>query len=287
MPQVKLSAIILLTVIVLQGCKGKPDTSSQQALMEASKMELATAVNERDRLISLIGEITSGMDQIKHLENILTVTASQPEQASQRQQILADISSIRSTLRQRREQLTELEAKLKESALYNDKLQYTIDAMRTQIENQSKEIDHLNSQLMSANEQIGNLSVAVDSLNRTVTMVSGERDSTISAYTDLENEANTCYYTVATKSELKKHKIIETGFLRKTILMKGDFDRGFFVISDKRNLDSLNLTHKARILTNHPEGSYNIKKGDNIKTLIINNPDQFWSISNFLVIQSD
>ncbi len=178
MPQVKLSAIILLTVIVLQGCKGKPDTSSQQALMEASKMELATAVNERDRLISLIGEITSGMDQIKHLENILTVTASQPEQASQRQQILADISSIRSTLRQRREQLTELEAKLKESALYNDKLQYTIDAMRTQIENQSKEIDHLNSQLMSANEQIGNLSVAVDSLNRTVTMVSGERDST-------------------------------------------------------------------------------------------------------------
>ncbi len=94
MPQVKLSAIILLTVIVLQGCKGKPDTSSQQALMEASKMELATAVNERDRLISLIGEITSGMDQIKHLENILTVTASQPEQASQRQQILADISSI-------------------------------------------------------------------------------------------------------------------------------------------------------------------------------------------------
>ncbi len=275
MPQVKLSAIILLTVIVLQGCKGKPDTSSQQALMEASKMELATAVNERDRLISLIGEITSGMDQIKHLENILTVTASQPEQASQRQQILADISSIRSTLRQRREQLTELEAKLKESALYNDKLQYTIDAMRTQIENQSKEIDHLNSQLMSANEQIGNLSVAVDSLNRTVTMVSGERDSTISAYTDLENEANTCYYTVATKSELK------------TRLMKGDFDRGFFVISDKRNLDSLNLTHKARILTNHPEDSYNIKKGDNIKTLIINNPDQFWSISNFLVIQSD
>ncbi len=165
--------------------------------------------------------------------------------------------------------------------MYNDKLQYTIDAMRTQIENQSKEIDHLNSQLMSANEQIGNLSVAVDSLNRTVTMVSGERDSTISAYTDLENEANTCYYTVATKSELKKHKIIETGFLRKTRLMKGDFDRGFFVISDKRNLDSLNLTHKARILTNHPEDSYNIK------TLIINNPDQFWSISNFLVIQSD
>lgn len=68
--------------------------------------------------------------------------------------------------------------------------------------------------------------------------------------------------------------------------MKGDFDKGFFVISDKRILKELPLNvSKARILTNHPSASYELENVGGQKVIRIINPDQFWSLSNYLMIQ--
>ena len=93
---------------------------------------------------------------------------------------------------------------------------------------------------------------------------------------------------IATKSELKKHNIIESGFLRKTKLMKGDFDKDFFVISDKRTLTTLPLNAtKVKVLSSHPENSYELIEENGQKNLKINNPDKFWSLSNYLVIQKN
>lgn len=64
---------------------------------------------------------------------------------------------------------------------------------------------------------------------------------------------------IASKSELKEHNIIESGFLHKIKLMKGDFDKGYFVISDKRTLSRLPLgSDKVKLLTTHPENSYEL-----------------------------
>ena len=99
---------------------------------------------------------------------------------------------------------------------------------------------------------------------------------------------NTCYYVIASKSQLKEHQILETGFLRKSKLLKGDFDKGFFVIGDKRNLTSLDLkSKKIKIRTSHPEDSYRIIETEKQKTLTIISPEKFWSLTNYLVIQSD
>ena len=70
--------------------------------------------------------------------------------------------------------------------------------------------------------------------------------------------------------------------------MEGDFDKGFFVKADKRTLNLLQLnTRKARIMTNHHPSSYIIvdKAGD--KVLEITDPDEFWSLTNYLVVMTD
>lgn len=70
--------------------------------------------------------------------------------------------------------------------------------------------------------------------------------------------------------------------------MKGDFDKGYFVISDKRVLDTLALgTPKARILTTHPEASYELIQEKGSAVIRIKDPDRFWSLTNYLVIQKD
>ena len=261
----------------------------QQSLAEVTKQELATALNERDQLLSLVKEVSAGLNEIKQLENIMTIAANkQYENPGQKTRILADIASLKKKIQQRKTHLDDLESKLQKSTINGKELQETIKALRTQIDSQMEEIESLRQQLTAANEHIGALNNAVDSLNTTVTTVTGERYAAQEASVKLENRLNACFYVIATKSELKKHNIIKSSFLRKTKLMKGDFDKDFFVISDKRTLTTLPLNAtKVKVLSSHPENSYELIEENGQKTLKINNPDKFWSLSNYLVIQKN
>ena len=262
-------------------------SNDQQSLEEVSKQELATALNERDQLLSLVKEVSDGLNEIKQLENIMTIATNQPtENPGQKHQLLADIASLKEKIEQRKAQLNDLENRLQKSTINNKELQETIEALRTQIDSQMEEIESLKQQLTDATARIGTLNNAVDSLNTTVAAVTNERNAAQEASVRLENELNTCFYVIATNAELKKHNIIESGFLRKTKLMKGDFDKGFFVISDKRTLTTLPLnTSKVKILTNHPEQSYELVDVNGQKNIKITDPSQFWSLSNYLVVQ--
>lgn len=278
---------IVITSMLFSCCENKGH--EQQSLENITKQELATALTERDELLALVKEISVGLEQIKRLENIMTIANAKPnENKSQKARILSEISNLKERIQQRKDQLQKLEAKLQNSTINNKELKETIEAMRIQIDSQMEEIESIKQQLTAANEQIDALNNTVDSLNTTVSTVTGERDSAQEVSVKLENELNICYYVIANKSDLKKHNIIESGFLRKTKLMKGDFDKSYFVISDKRTLDTLPLgTSNVKILTNHPEASYEITGKDGNKTIRITNPGLFWSLTDYLVIQKD
>ena len=276
-------------LLALSACNQKNETEEahKQAIADASKVELQNAVADRDQLFLLVNEISQGMDQIKDLENILTVNANAGgETPSQREQIQADIASIQKALQARREKLAELEKKLNNSTLTNNNLRSTIATLRNQIDTQSNEIESLKTNLTAAKARIGELNTAVDSLNTTVTTVTAQKDEAEQQSVDLANELNTCFYAVGSKKELKDNEIIETGFLRKTKIMEGDFDRNFFTTADKRTLTTIPLhSDKAKVLTNQPESSYVIEDVDGQKVLRITNPASFWSLSNYLVVQ--
>ncbi len=278
-------------LLVLGACnqKNETDEAQKQALADASKVELQNAVADRDQLFLLVNEISQGMDQIKALENILTVNATtNGETPSQREQIQADIAAIQKALQDRREKLAELEKKLNSSNLTNNNLRNTIATLRNQIDTQTNEIAALKNSLTEATARIGQLNTTVDSLNTTVATVTEQKDAAEQESVDLANELNTCYYAVGSKKELKEKAVIETGFLRKTKIMEGDFDRNFFTTADKRTLTVIPLhSDKAKVLTNQPESSYTIETEGGQKVLRITNPASFWSLSNYLVVQID
>lgn len=286
----KILTFCLAAALLASGCSNKEkDEQLRQAnaIAEASRQELADAVSDRDQLLGLVNEISSSMEQIKQLENILTVSGGS-ETPGQREQIRNDIAAIQETLVQRRHQLEDLEKKLSKSNLNTTKLQQTITSLRTQLESQTQEISSLRTNLDEARTKIGALDAQVDSLNTTVNTVTAERDSTDRQNAELTNELNTCYYAIGNKNELKENNIIETGFLRKTKIMEGDFDRAFFTKADKRTLTAIDLnSDKAEVLTKQPESSYRIVDVNGHKVLQITNPALFWSLSNYLVIKID
>lgn len=287
----KFLTLSLLALLSLTACntRSQEEIDDEKARAEASREELATAVADRDQLLSLVNDINSGMEQIKQLENILTVSNNLPgETTTQREQIQSDIAAIQKALQDRRERLAELEKKLSNSSLTNNNLRNTIASLRSQIDAQTQEIATLKDNLGQAQTRIGQLDAAVDSLNTTVTTVTDQRNVAQAESVSLANELNTCYYAIGSKSELKDRHIIETGFLRKTKLLKGDFDQSFFTTADKRTLTRIALhSKKAEILTNQPEGSYLYDYDNGQAVLVITNPDAFWSLSNYLVVKID
>ena len=290
----KIIAILLASMTIWSCSNDSKQNEEQIALQDtinANKEALVKAIADRDSLFSLINDISDDMDQIKALENILASNTWTGETSSKKEKIKNDLQILKNTLQQRQQKLNELEKKLKDSKLTNTKLEKTIETLKTQIAEHQAEIENLNTALTSAKGQIVKLENDKDSLNKTITTVSAEKakveEIAEEAITNV-NELNKCFYAIGSKKELKQNKILESGFLKKTKVMQGEYDQNFFSVADKRTLKKINLhSKKAKILTNHPANSYELQDVDGQKTLLITNPSIFWNLSNYLVIQID
>lgn len=268
---------------------GKEQKAVQPSLMEASKQELAEALEERDQLLALVKEIAESMEKVKNIENIVSEGSKRNlDSENGYSTLITDISNVQKTLQLRRRQLSDMEKNLEETSLYSDNLKGVISALRRQIDSQSQTMSDLMEKLSDAENNVRQLNKEVDSLNNKVKEVYYEKQLAETASQRLADELNTCFFVIATKKELKKHNIIETAFLRKTKVLENEFDKSFFVSNDRRKLDSINLNStNSKILTNHPKDSYEIIEKDRNQYLHIANPEKFWSLTNYLVIQID
>lgn len=285
--------IIILTTAAMAlfatSCGDKEKAQKLEQDNTALNAELKEAVATQDSLLSLVNDITSGMSQIKDLEQILSAPSLNGDMQSRKDQIRNDMIAIQQSLQQRRERLAQLEEKLKNSNNQNSILSKTISNLKGQIAEQETEIATLHNQLAAANIQISSLNQVVDSLNRGVAVEKEQKEAAQEEVANLVNDLNSCYYVIGTKKELKEHDIIEGGgFLRKTKILQGDFDKNYFTRADRRTLTSIPLhSKKGKILTSQPKDSYEIVKDGEQDVLRITNAEKFWSTSNLLVIQVD
>lgn len=291
----KFASILVVAAAVLTGCNADKlrDAEAENSQL---KGDLRETLATQDSLLVLVNDITDGMNQIKDLEKIISTPGSlNGESASRKEQIRNDMIAIQQALQERRERLAELEKKLEAQGGENSTLKRTISNLKAQIADQTTEIATLTNQLAQANIKIEELNTTVNNLNANVdslrTDVAAEEAAKIAAQAAQEqavNELNTVYYALGSKKELKEKGILESGFLRKTKVMKGDFDQNYFTHADKRTLAEIPThSNKAEVMTSQPKDSYTIVEQGGQKVIRITNPAKFWQTSNYLVIKVD
>lgn len=276
---------------LLASCGGTKN-SDQDAATDSLTTELSdsllTVNAEKDSLMALMAEINDGMLQIKDMEKILTTTNLSGETVDKKQEIRDNMAAIQQTLEARRKKLEQLEARLKKSSAYSESMKKTIEGLKQQIETQEQTISGLKDELAKANIKIAGLNTRVDSLSEANATERSQKTAAQEEALKLANELNECFYVVGSKKELKANKIIESGFLRKTKIMEGDYEKSYFTKADKRSLSTIPLhSKKAKLLSKHPSGSYTIEDANGVKTLKINNATKFWEMSNYLIVQVD
>ncbi|MBQ6080303.1 MAG: hypothetical protein IJK93_08505 [Muribaculaceae bacterium] len=286
---------LMIGLALLPACKRanqlEQEAMRQDSINAALQDSINTANAERDSLMDLMNDISEGMTQIKELEDIVSVNNLSSETPDRKKQLRDDIVLIQQSINKHKARLEELEKRLKQSTNYNGKMEKTIASLKRQLEDQQTTINGLTEQLAAAHIQIKNLNQSVDSLNTVNKAVIKEKEAAQEQSKNLTaevNNLNTCYYVVGSKKELKANKIIESGFLRKTRILEGDFEMSYFTKADRRTLSEIPLhSNKAQLLTNHPKDSYELVDHGNVKTLHILNADRFWEKSNFLVVKVD
>ena len=286
---------LMVGLAVLPACqrsnKLEAEAMRQDSINAVLQDSINTANAEKDSLMQLMSDIADGMTQIKEMEDIISVNNLNGETPDRKKQLRDDIVLIQQSINKHKQRLAELEKRLKQSTNYNSKMEKSIAMMKQQLEEQQNNINNLTEQLEAAHIQIKNLNQSVDSLNTVNKNVTKEKEAAEQETKKLTNEVtnlNSCYYVIGSKKELKEHKIIETGFLRKTKILEGDFEMSYFTKADRRTLSEILLhSDKVQLMTNHPKDSYEIIDRGNVKTLHILNSDRFWGKSNFLVVKVD
>lgn len=286
-------SLLALAILSLgaTSCGGNNNSESAASDSLAVSARPLSEAEAQAQLIDLFNKVSANMDEIKVLES--QMTGADGVQATQ---IQTDINTLQAELEARKAEIETLKAKLSESGTENSRLLLMIKNLEAQVASNVATIAQLTGQLDEANVQIATLSGTVTELNEAVeeantqlTQAQQTNAEITQQNTQLDQQANRCYYVIGSNDELKKHNIIQGGFLKKT-KVKNDFvGNTYFTPADRRTLLHI-ATHskKAKVLSTQPKDSYSITDdASGNKVVNILDPERFWGTVNYLVIQVD
>lgn len=168
----------------------------------------------------------------------------------------------------------------------------TIADLRQTVEQQKNEYE---ATIQRQTVQIASLTSKVDTMTQENVRLAGEKTALTDTVSELTTEKNTAYYVIGTKDELVKSGIlVEEGHKKFLVL-------GSRRVAPARDLDPSKFTKIDRLqnrVINFPEGEYTIitrqnpsfaspitsKDGKISGGLRIDQPEQFWQNSKFLIV---
>ena len=280
--------LLSLCVAMLSSCGEFKKNENLKAENDALNTALAERDAELESILEVLNEVQEGFRLINEAENRVDLQAGQMEGASAAQKIREDIRFISEKLQSNKTRIAELEEELKNSTYASSQLKKTISNLKEEMASKTQQIETLRMELASKNIRIAELDDAVARLSQNVADLVAENKVKDAMVATQDKALNAGWFVFGTSSELKEQKIISKKFLQKTKVLENEgFNKDYFTQIDIRTDKEIKLYSKdAKLLTVHPGGTYELVKDDKDQlTLRITNPNKFWSISRYLVIE--
>ena len=257
---------------------------------DSLRIENTKSTEELNEMLSTLNDIEADIQSIRDAENYITIQRQSGGELSQtrREKIKQNMQLISETLKKNRAQISELEEKLKKSGIQSDALRKTVQRLSSELNEKSKMIVALQEDLAKKDVRIQELDEMVSSLNEDVENLSTTAAAQSEKINEQDKALHTAYYCFGTTKELKDQKILSGGGLfSKSKVLQDGFNKDYFISIDIREVKEIPLfAKKAKLRSNHPEGSYEfIEDEDGNLALIIKDENTFWSLGKYLVIE--
>lgn len=253
------------------------------------------AVNEISSYMSMMNEIDNTLIDIKKTEGLIDASmhAEGRSKEQQRDDILANIATLNDLIQKNKSLVNELDKKYRGTNLKIKELDQKIALLNKQLAQKEADLASLKSELESAKFQITNLNTELASVTSAKQLLEEQNTEQAKVISDQTDELNTAYYISGSYKELKILGIVdkEGGFIgigaNKELV--NNFDASAFTKVDIRNFKELPIFSKsAKVITTHPTDSYTLVEGEKeVEQLVIENPNEFWKSSKFLVVLTD
>ncbi len=236
-----------------------------------------------------LSTVQDNIEKIKEAQSIIPIhplSENTPEDV--RKRVKTDISYISELIQNNKEELNQLQIKLKSSNINIDKLNKTITLLTKQLDDESKKVFKLQRQLEKKDSVITDLGNTVEEMGKDLEQLSEINKVSEEIILVQQEELHAGWYAIGSKRELKDNNIVSSdGIFSSKKVLQSDFNKNYFVKIDIRETTTIPLytNSKPKVLTNHPGESYSIEKEDNNYSLIISDTDKFWSISKYLVVE--
>lgn len=290
----QIAALIGLVILIAAGIifysMFKREQKRQIAMMEDQKYSFTELLTQRDSTINdwvlTFDQIEKNLQSIKEKEKIITMSANDREFSKDRkQQIMEDINYINTLLDQNKKKIASLNEQLKKSGGTIKGLQTKIAELETAMKQSEADIADLKTALTEKEFKIEQLNGKVNDMQVAIE----QKDQTISTQTA---EINKAYVTAGTYKALKAKGLVskEGGFLGlgKSKSLKENFPDSIFAQIDITVTKTIPVNSKSvKLLTEHPTGSYEMihEDKDKIAYIEITDPNQFWKISKYAVVE--
>lgn len=288
----KLVLSLMAFAAVLASCDG---IGGNQSRLQAENDSLQAALNERnaelDEMMGTFNEISEGFRQINAAENRVDLQrgALSEGSLSAKEQIASDIEFIRKQMEENKQQIAKLQQQLKSSRTNSAQLKKAVESLTQELVEKTKRIEELQAELASKNIRIQELDAAVTTLTTEKETLVAENEAKAQTVAAQDKALNAAWFVFGTKKELKDQRILtNAGVFRKGDVMQDEaMNKDYFTQIDIRTTKEIKLYSKsADLLTTHPAGTYVLEEdGKGQLTLKITNPEKFWSVSKYLVIQ--
>lgn len=285
-------ASLLFVVFLAASCDVERSEKYQALLAERDSLytEAVASKGGFDNALNTINEIEAALEAVRAQENIIMMD----NQEGNTNKAVSEINAIQQTLQENRQKIERLEKQLAEQGASSKALNQTVSRLKKQLEEKDTYISSLKDELQQSREQIAELNEQVTDLNNNINELNTNLDvmtvQNAAQQATIENQdamLNTVWVCIAPQQTLVEKGILSKGGLfQSSAITKQGFDKTQFVEGNKRELELIPLnTKKAKIMTNHPESSYQINEGEEgAQTLQILDKEAFWSMSNYLVV---
>jgi hypothetical protein len=288
--------VIVIAGIVIYNNKSQIDELSNQ------NADLNMSIQERD---SLVNEMTSTFDEIE--ENLTFIREKRSQLVldqsegteDQKKALVADIKLMNEMLEESSKKIDELEQQLKSSGIEIKSFRNKIAKLNENILEQDKNIQMLKTELEQRDYQIAEMDLQIEKMDSQMVVLETDLAVKVDSIhkanniiSEQDSELNKAFFASGSFDELAQNGVLtkEGGFLGigKSKTIKEDFNETYFTELDRRNTNYFPLfVKKAKIITEHPDSSFRFIEEDNLITYLeIENPEEFWKLSKYAVVET-
>ncbi len=294
--QVKTIAIaaVIFVVAIFGGVYVYTQKEAQLKSLDSEKTALYEQMQAKDSLMndleSTFNEIENSLTFIKEKRSNLSIGEGEGVK-DQKKELMADITLMNTMLEESSKKIDELEAKLKKSGVNMRAFEKRIAALNKDLNTQNTQIAELKQMVEQKDFQIAELETKINEQNEFLASQTDSLTNESQRLVERTNELNEGHVAYGTYQELKEKGLLtkEGGFLGlgANKVVNSTFDSDYFTTLDIRDTKIIPLhSKKAQIISEHPTDSYSMVEEDGqIAYLQIDNPEEFWKISKYAVIE--